>query len=170
MRAVPLLIVLAAGLSACSETPEQTSSTTNQASEQAGLSTPGKGSTACEVLTNEAAAKALGRDVQKLDSSGGPAGLDMCQYGYQGERIADMGNVSVTVHPLDLASVIDGAKAQGYELEPVTGLGDAAWYSADVGLYVGKGQRTAHYLLAANGMEDPKGKVIALANDTIGRL
>jgi hypothetical protein len=170
MRAVPLLCLLAAAMSACSETPEQTPSVTDQASDQARPSKPDQGSTACEVLTNESAAKALGRDVEKLDSSGGPSGLDICQYGYQGERLADMGNVSVTVHPVDLASVIEGATAQGYKLEPVAGLGDAAWYSADVGLYVGKGQRTAHYLLAANGMEDPKGKIIALANDTIGRL
>ena len=41
---------------------------------------------------------------------------------------------------------------------------------SDVGLYVGKGQRTAHYLLAANGMDDPRGKVIALAKETVGRL
>ncbi|HET9398403.1 MAG TPA: hypothetical protein VFO45_06245 [Sphingomicrobium sp.] len=122
------------------------------------------------MLTQESAAKALGREVTKLDNSGGPAGQDICQFGYQGERLADMGNVSVTVHPVDLASVIEGAKAQGYSLEPIDGLGDAAWYSAEVGLYVGKGQRTAHYLLAANGMEDPKERVIALARDTVGRL
>ena len=125
---------------------------------------------ACDVLTEAAAKTALGRDVNRLPNEGGPAGLDICQYGYQGERITDMGNVSVTVHPVDLASVIEGAKAQGYSLEPVPGLGDQAYYSPDVGLYVGKGQRTAHYLLAANGMDDPKTKAIALARETVGRL
>ena len=170
MRAVPLLVVLLAALSACSDGQEQTTSRTDQIADQAGASPPDSGSTACEVLTQESASKALGRDARKLDNSGGPAGQDICQYGYQGERLADMGNVSVTVHPIDLASVIEGARAQGYELESVAGLGDAAWYSADVGLYVGKGKRTAHYLLGANGMDDPKGKIIALAQDTVGRL
>ena len=167
---VPLLVALLAALSACSAGQEQTTSKTDQISDQEGSATPASGSTACEVLTQESAAKALGREVRKLDNSGGPAGQDICQYGYQGERLADMGNVSVTVHPVDLASVIEGAKAQGYELEPVAGLGDAAWYSADVGLYVGKGQRTAHYLLGANGLDDPKSKIIALAHDTVVRL
>ena len=73
----------------------------------------------------------------------------------------DMGNVSVTVQPLDLASVRAGAEAQGYAFEPVPGLGDAALYSDQVGLYVGKGNRTAIYLLAAGGMTDQKAKVIA---------
>ena len=167
---VPLLVALLAALSACSAGQEQTTPKTDQIADQQDSATPASGSTACEVLTQESASKALGRDVRKLDSSGGPAGQDICQYGYQGERLADMGNVSVTVHPVDLASVIEGAKSQGYELEPVAGLGDAAWYSADVGLYVGKGKRTAHYLLGANGLDDPKGKIIALAHDTAGRL
>lgn len=169
MRAVPLLCLLAA-MSACSDKPGQSPSATNQAGDQAESPLAEGSAKACDVLTRESAAKALGRDVQKLDNSGGPAGQDICQYGYQGERLADMGNVSVTVHSVDLASVIEGAKAQGYTLEPIEGLGDAAWYSADVGLYVGKGQRTAHYLLGANGMDDPKEKIIALARDTAGRL
>lgn len=168
MRGVALLFLLAA-MPACSENREQSPPATNQPADQTGSAATAH-SNACDVLTQESAAKALGREVTKLDNSGGPAGQDICQFGYQGERLADMGNVSVTVHPVDLASVIEGAKAQGYSLEPIDGLGDAAWYSAEVGLYVGKGQRTAHYLLAANGMEDPKERVIALARDTVGRL
>lgn len=166
MRAITSLFLIAA-LAACSG--QEPAATSNEPKEAA--SAPAAtGSAACEVLTREAAAKALGREVEKLDNDGGPAGLDICQYGYQGERIADMGNVSVTVQPLDLASVKSGAEAQGYKFEAVPGLGDAAYYSADVGLYVGKGNRTAIYLLAANGMEDQRGKVIALARETVGRL
>lgn len=167
MRAVACLCLIAT-LSACSS--EERSATTNEPQSEAVAAPAAVGSKACDVLTQEAAAKALGRPVEKLENQGGPAGLDICQYGYQGERITDMGNVSVTVQPLDLASVKSGAEAQGYKFESVPGLGDAAYYSADVGLYVGKGNRTAIYLLAANGLDDPRGKVIALARETVGRL
>lgn len=166
VRAITSLFAVAA-LAACSS--QEPAATSNEPQESAGTSAA-SGPTACDVLTQEAAARALGREVKRLDNDGGPAGLDICQYGYQGERITDMGNVSVTVQPLDLDSVISGAKAQGFAFEPVPGLGDRAFYSGEVGLYVGKGQRTAHYLLAANGLDDPKGKVIALARETVGRL
>lgn len=166
MRAIASIFVMAALAACSSQEPAATSNQPQETASEAVASAPA----ACEVLTQEAAAKALGREVKRLDNDGGPAGLDICQYGYQGERIADMGNVSVTVHPLDLESVISGAKAQGFAFEAVPGLGDRAFYSSDVGLYVGKGQRTAQYLLAANGMDDPRGKVIALARDTVGRL
>lgn len=167
MRTAACLILIAA-LAACSN-ENQTAAAGDSATTEA-ETTPAAASKACDVLTQEAAAKALGRDVQKLDNQGGAGSLDICQFGYQGERIADAGNVSVTVHPVDLDSMIAGAKAQGYTLEPVAGLGDGAFYSSDVGLYVGKGQRTAHYLLAANGMDDPRGKIIALAQETVGQL
>ena len=161
-----LIGLLIAVTAACSEQPKE--ATPPEAAEASAPTSAA--SKACDVLTPEAAARALGRPVEKLDNQGGAAGQDICQYGYQGERLADMGNVSVTVEPVDLASVIEGAKAQGYALEPVEGIGEAAWYSADIGLYVGKGDRTAHYLLGANGLDDPKAKLIALARETVVRL
>lgn len=167
MRTAACLFLIAA-LAACSN-ENQTAAAPETAASEAEAA-PATASKACDVLTKEAAAKALGRDVERLDNQGGAGGQDICQFGYQGERLADAGNVSVTVQPVDLDSVIAGAKEQGYTLEPVAGLGDGAFYSSDVGLYVGKGQRTAHYLLAANGMDDPRGKVIALAQETVGRL
>lgn len=128
-------------------------------------------STACDILTLADAKAALGRDdVRNLKADGGPAGLDICQYGYQGDALADMGNVSVTVQPLDLGSVRKAAEDQGYRLDPVAGVGDAAYYSADIGLYVGKGNRTAIYLLGANGMSDARERSIALARATQARL
>lgn len=134
--------------------------------------TAAAGSVACNILTLADAKSALGRetDVEKLDADGGPAGLDICQYGYQGEAMLDMGNVSVTVHPVDLASVKAAAEEQGYKLGPVAGVGDAAYYSSDIGLYVGKGNKTAIYLLAAHGMTDARERSISLARATIGRL
>ncbi len=125
---------------------------------------------ACDVLTAEVARAALGRDVERLDNDGGPAGLDICQYGYRGARLADAGNVSVTVQPVDLTTAIAAARTQGYELEPIAGLGDEADYSREFGLYVGKGNHTAIYLLSAGGLTDAKERSLALARATEGRL
>ena len=125
---------------------------------------------ACDILTEADAKAALARDVERLPNDGGPAGLDICQYGYQGERLADLGHVSVTVNPVDLDSAIAAAKAQGYELEPVNGVGDEAYYSREIGLYVGKGNRTAIYLLGAGGLKDAKERTVAVARATADRL
>lgn len=170
MRAVACLCLIAA-LAACSGEESTPASNATRASANSTAAAVA-GTSACDVLTLADARMALGReaDVEKLDADGGPAGLDICQYGYQGEAMLDMGNVSVTVQPVDLASVKKGAEEQGYELEPVIGVGDAAYYSPDIGLYVGKGNKTAIYLLAANGMNDAKERSIALARATVGRL
>ncbi|WP_310468202.1 hypothetical protein [Sphingomonas sp.] len=133
-------------------------------------STANAASTACDVLTAADATAALGREVKRLPNDGGPAGLDICQYGYSGARLADGGQVSVTVQPVDIATAIASAKAQGYELEPIAGLGDEAYYSREFGLYVGKGERTAIYLLGAGGLKDAKERSLALARATEGRL
>ena len=125
---------------------------------------------ACDILTKADAKAALAHDVERLPNDGGPAGLDICQYGYQGERLADMGQVTVTVNPVDLDSAIAAAKTQGYELEPVNGLGEEAYYSSQIGLYVGKGNRTAIYLLGAGGLKDAKERTVAVARATVDRL
>ena len=125
---------------------------------------------ACDVLLEADAEKALGRKVQRLPNDGGPAGLDICQYGYQGERLADAGNVSVTLQPVDIASLRKGVVDAGGKPEPVDGLGDSAFWTADYGLYVGKGDRTAIYLLGAGGMTDAKAGSIALARATSSRF
>jgi len=127
---------------------------------------------ACNLLTRADAEKALGREVQQLPNDGGPAGLDICQYGYQGERMMDAGNASVTVQPVDIASLRKGVEEQGYAVEEVAGLGDSAFWSNDVGLYVGKGNRTAIYLVRVGGEGEAQSKerAIALAKATVARL
>lgn len=154
--------LVAAGCSQQSEAPAGESAATVEA--------PSSVPKACDILTEADAKEALGRDVERLPNDGGPAGLDICQYGYQGERLADLGQASVTVQPVDLASAIAGAKEQGYELEPVSINGEEAYYSREIGLYVGKGNRTAIYLLGAGGLKDAKERTVALALATSGRL
>jgi hypothetical protein len=130
------------------------------------------GSAACDILTQADAKSVLGREVQKLEAGGGPAGLDMCQYGYQGERMMDMGQVTVTVHPVDIGSLKKGVLDEGYQVEPVAGLGDEAFWSKDAGLYVGKGNRTAIYLAGVGGEDAAanKRRAIDLAKATSARL
>jgi hypothetical protein len=127
---------------------------------------------ACAIITAADAAAALGHEVKKLDATGGAAGLDICQFGYQGERLMDTGNASVTVHSVNLASLKQGVTAEGYSTEAVPGLGDEAFWSKDAGLYVGKGNRSAIYLAAVGGEDDAKNKerAITLARATVSRL
>lgn len=132
----------------------------------------GEAPSACEILTEEEAAKALGREVEKLPASGGPAGLDICQYSYQGERLIDTGQATLTIQPVDLASLRKGVLGEGYSAEPVAGLGDDAFWSEEAGLYVGKGNRTAIYLVGIGGADPAvnKQRAIDLAKATVGRL
>ena len=127
---------------------------------------------ACDVLTQADAAKALDHEVKQLPNDGGPANLNICQYGYEGERIMDSGNASVVVEPVDIGTLRTSVTGQGYTTEPVAELGDGAFWSKEVGLYVGKGNRTAHYLIAVGGENEAQGKTraIELAKATVGRL
>ena len=138
----------------------------------AASSSASAGSAACDILTQADAKAVLDRDVQKLETSGGPAGVDMCQYGYQGERMMDMGQVTVTVHPVDIGSLKKGVLDEGYQVEPIEGLGDEAFWSKDAGLYVGKGDRTAIYLAGVGGEDAAasKRRAIDLARATASRL
>ncbi|MFL6734537.1 MAG: hypothetical protein ACJ8EY_07565 [Sphingomicrobium sp.] len=164
MRATVLLVVtgLLCGCSGGEPAEKQESKSAPAAASSA--------ADACTILTKAAAEKALQHPAEKLDSSGGAANLDICQFGYQGERIADMGNVSVTVNSVDLATAVKAAEAQGYKMESVAGVGDGAYYSPDIGLYVGHGGRTAIYLLGVGGLPDPRERLVALAKETASSI
>jgi len=164
------LIVLAACVCAACGGPVQEAG--NQAASEEPAAASAGGSKACDILTAADAKAVLGRDVEKLESSGGPAGLDMCQYGYQGERMMDMGQATITLQPVDIGSLRQGVLDQGYQAEPVPGLGDQAFWSKDAGLYVGKGNRTAIYLVGVGGEDEVEGKrrAIELAKATVSRL
>jgi len=166
MRKGFIVLALAAGACGGAE------SGSNEQSSAAPAAAQASASKACDVLTAADAKAVLGRDVEKMESDGGPAGLDMCQYGYQGERLMDTGQATVTVQPVDLGSLRQAVLDQGYAAEPVPGLGDEAFWSKDAGLYVGKGNRTAIYLVGVGGEDEAAGKrrAIELARATARRL
>ncbi|MEO5773540.1 MAG: hypothetical protein ABIQ32_05415 [Sphingomicrobium sp.] len=128
------------------------------------------GVTACDILKAEDVERVLGRPVKKLDATGGAGALDICQYGYQGEKLLDMGQASVTLHGNSLAEMKTGVEREGYDTEEIADLGDRAFWSMQSGLYVEKGGRTALYLVGANGMKDSKAPSIALARATVDRM
>ena len=124
-------------------------------------------SSACDILTQADAEAALGHAVTRGAGIGG--GLDFCRYGYAGEAM-DRGNVSITVQPVDIATLKPAVEKSGVAFEPVPGLGDDAFYSREAGLYVGKGGRTAIYRLGKGGLSDARDATIALARATAGKL
>ena len=126
------------------------------------------GTHACDLLTEADAEKALGHKVTKLAATGGAAGYDICQYGWEGEHIADTGNVSITLHSNPIADFRKSVGAAGMKVETVPGLGDDAFWAE--GLYVGKGGRTALYIVGGKGISDQKAAAIGLARSTVGRL
>lgn len=127
-------------------------------------------SKACDILTEADAARTLGHPVKKLDATGGAAGLDICQYGYQGEKLLDMGQASVTLHDSPIAAMKQGVVAEGYDAEEVIGVGDEAFWAPQSGFYVGKGGRTALFIVGAGDIKDSKAPTIALARATVGRM
>ena len=164
---ISALLLLPAALAGCGDSGPASE---NAPAAATAAKAPRAAARACDVLTRADAEKALGKAVQRLPNDGGPAGLDICQYGYQGERIADAGNVSLTLQPVDIASLRKGVIDAGGTTESVEGLGDSAFWSPDYGLYVGKGQSTGIYLLADGSMADARERAIALARATSDRF
>lgn len=167
MRRCVAALVLAA--SACGGPGEDRANGADQAQAAPAAAA---GAKACDIVTAADARAVLGREVEKMESSGGPAGLDICQYGYQGERMMDMGQATVTLQPVDIGSLRQGVLGEGYQAEPVPGLGDQAFWSKEAGLYVGKGDRTAIYLVGVGGEDESanKRRAIELARATAARI
>ena len=65
-----------------------------------------------------------------------------------------------------------GLVAEKATIEEVPGIGDGAIYTPEYGLYVGKGGRTAVYMLGVGGLDqgEAKQRMIALAQATVSRL
>lgn len=167
LNTLTIIIGSAMVVSSCGQADQQTTDNARGAQKQSATPANVK---ACDILTEADAEKALGRDAKRLPNDGGPAGLDICQYGFEGERIMDTGNVSLTVQPVDFASMKKGVTDQGYSIEPIPDVGDQAFWSKDVGLYVGKGNRTAIYLLAIGAEKESRERTVDLARATVERL
>jgi len=159
-----LVVATTALLSGCGQsgtsasTAESQSTTKNEPSVRA-----------CDLLSQSDAEQVLSHPVEKLNATGGAAGLDICQYGYEGERIIESGNVSVILHEQPLEAMRTGVTQSGYRAEPVAGMNDAFW-SDESGLYVSKGGRTAIINLGAGGMTDAKARAVALGAKIQARM
>ena len=164
MRAVALPLLGFALLAGCGD-----KSAGNASGGAPSASASASAPAACSVLTEADAEKALGHKVKKLPATGGAGGFDICQYGWEGEHIADTGNVSVTVHANPLSDFRKSVGASGMAMEPVAGVGDGAFWTP-AGLYVGKGSRTGLYIIGGAGIADQKAAAVALAKATVDRL
>ena len=163
------LMVLAALLVAgCGSEQPRESAEAGSTPPLTGTAASAGSASACDILTQADAEAALGHAVTRRADAGG-GGLDICRYGYEGEAM-DRGNVSVTVQPVDIATLTQAVAASGTSYEPVPDLGDEAYYSREAGLYVGKGGRTAIYRLGKGGLADSRDATIALARATAGKL
>jgi hypothetical protein len=160
------------GLTSGCSNPGQSQIANDETATQAGRTSKLAPSDACSVLHQADAEEALGHKAEKLAADGGTANLDICQFGFQGERLMDSGHVSLIMHANSLEAMQQGVAAEKAPMEKVQGIGDGAIYTPGFGLYVGKGGRTAIYMLGVGGITpaETKDRTIALAKATIGRI
>lgn len=124
----------------------------------------------CTLVTRDEAAAALGGAVGAAQKQSGFGQFDQCQYLAEGERIADMGTVTVQVHGVDIASKRKAFADAGEATETVEGIGEAAfWAPGSSALYTGKHGRTASFSAAKAGI-DAKAASRALAEKGLSRL
>jgi hypothetical protein len=98
---------------------------------------------ACALVTKAEAEAALAGSAQGPERDSGFGQFSQCQYLASGERIADVRSVTVQVHPIDFASKRKAFVDSGEAIEPVSGVGEAAfWVPGHRFLYVQKGNLT----------------------------
>ena len=125
---------------------------------------------ACSLVTKADAEAAIGATVTGPEKSSGMGTMDQCQYLYSGERLADQGAVTVQVYPVDIASQQKAFAEAGEAMEPVSGIGQAAfWVPGHSALHVGKGNVTASFSVTRQGI-DMKAASRALAEKGVARL
>ena len=100
----------------------------------------------CSLVTREEAETALGLKATGPEKNSGFGQFEQCQYLASGERLVDIRSVTVQVHPIDFASVRRAYAEQGEKIEPVEGIGEAAFWAPGQGfLIVQKGKITVGF-------------------------
>lgn len=100
----------------------------------------------CSLVTPEEAEVALGLKPTGPDKNSGFGQFVQCQYTASGERLVDVRSVTVQVHPVDLASIRKAYAEQGEKVEPVSGIGEAAFWAPGLSsLFVQKGKITVGF-------------------------
>ena len=80
--------------------------------------------------------------------------FSQCQYLASGERIADIRSLTVQLHPIDFGSVQKSYVDWGEKTEPVSGVGEAAfWVPGHSMLFVQKGKLTAGFAVHRHGVD-----------------
>lgn len=142
------VILAALTLAACSGgTPD--SSTGNSAGAAGKVAAAAGGARPCAVIDKASVDKVIGRDMGQpaTDNTG------MCQYLWSGEKPSDQALATLTIHDTTLAALEPGLTEMKAEMEPVTGIGDRAFFAKGYGLYVEHNGRSGIYI-AATGLGD----------------
>jgi hypothetical protein len=125
---------------------------------------------ACDILTESDAERALGMKVKREGDPGSGSMVQTCSYAADTEELTKLQNaVSVSLTPYPISSLMPAEERQRLGSVPVEGLGDEALFTETAGLMVTKGQTTATYLMMGTGY-DRKAVLTELARATVDRF
>jgi hypothetical protein len=114
----------------------------------------GAGVDPCSLMTQTEAEAALGGKVEGPLKESGFGQFSQYQYTASGERLTDIRSATIQVHPVDFASKRKAFANAGEKVEPVAGIGDAAfWLPGYSFLYVQKGKLTAAFAVHRQGAD-----------------
>ena len=137
-----LSVALVPALISCNQQGETAGGGGSKGAEVAG----GAGVDPCSLITQADAEAALGGKVEGPQKESGFGQFSQCQYTASGERVTDVRSATVQVHPVDFMSKRKAFADAGEKIEPVAGIGDAAfWVPGYSFLYVQKGKLTAAF-------------------------
>jgi hypothetical protein len=106
----------------------------------------GAGLDPCSLITQAEAEAALGLKAEGPQKDSGFGQFAQCQYTASGERVTDVRSATVQVHPVDFASKRKAFADAGEKIEPIAGIGDAAFWAPGYSfLYVQKSKLTAAF-------------------------
>ncbi len=108
----------------------------------------------CSLVTREDAETALGLKASGPEKNSGFGQFQQCQYTANGQRISDIRSVTIQVHPVDFASMRKAYAEQGEKIEPVTGIGEAAFWSPNQSfLFIQRGKVTVGFAVHRAGTD-----------------
>ena len=108
----------------------------------------------CSLVTPGEAEAVLQGKVNGPERASGFGQFSQCQYIASGERISDVGNVTIQLHAVDFPSIRKSYVDGGEKIEPVSGVGEAAfWVPGHSMLLVQKGKLAAGFAVQRAGID-----------------